>query len=142
MKTPIMLKIILGICGLVAMAIATKILFSPECFYAANHINLHHNVNLLSEIRAPATALFVYGLVIFLGVFITQLTLTSTLLSTLLYFSYGIGRILSMVLDGQPIDNLVVAAGIEILLGIVSLVCLVKYVNANQKIDFNSNNIS
>ena len=124
MNTSIMHKLTLGICGLVAMAIASMILLSPANFYAANHIHLHHNVNLLSEIRAPATALFAYGFVIFSGILVPRLTFTSTLLSTVLYLSYGIGRLASMQIDGSPTHSLVVAAGIEITLGLISLLCL------------------
>ena len=121
-----MLKIVLGICGLAAMVIATQILLSPASFYAANHINLHHNVNLLSEIRTPATALFTYGLLILSGIVLPRLTFTSTLLSTALYLSYGLGRLVGMQIDGLPVQSLMVATGIELTFGLLSLICLVK----------------
>ena len=137
MKNSIVLKIVLGISGVIAMAIATMILVSPSNFYLSNHIHLHHNTNLLSEIRAPAMALFTYGFVIFSGIFLSRLTFTSTLLSTLLYCSYGFGRVLGIILDGKPVDSLMNAAIIEITLGIISLVCLVKYINVTSAKNIN-----
>ena len=135
MKNSIILKIVLSISGVIAMAIALMIQIDPNHFYLANHIHLHGNINLLSEIRAPAMALFTYGLVIFLGIFIARLAFTSTVLSTVLYSSYGVGRILGIIFDGKPTDSLMSAATIEITLGLISLICLIKYTDLQSEPD-------
>nr|WP_318700659.1 MULTISPECIES: DUF4345 domain-containing protein [unclassified Roseofilum] len=92
--------------------------------YAMNQIDLGGSVNFLSEIRAPARALFSSGILMLMGAFISQLTFTSTILATLVYLSYGLSRLLGMTIDGIPVASLVWSDGIEIVLGLVCLFCL------------------
>ncbi|MDA0267357.1 MAG: DUF4345 domain-containing protein [Cyanobacteria bacterium] len=97
------LQVVLCLAGGIAAVIGALILTSPVAFYATNHIDLGNNASLLSEIRAPAGALFAYGLLIVTGAFVPQLTFTATLLATLLYLSYGFSRLVGMAIDGtQP----------------------------------------
>jgi len=90
---------------------------SPVDFYAGNNIDIGGNVNLLSEIRASTGALLAYGVLIFTGAFVSQLTFTSMVLSTLLYLCYGLSRFASMVVDGMPVNSLIGAAVVEVLVG-------------------------
>lgn len=117
-------RILLCLTGGIAIAIGGLVLYSPSDFYALNHIDLGGNINLLSEIRAPAGALFASGLVMLLGVFMTSLTFTSTILATLIYLSYGCSRFAGMAIDGIPSSSLVWSAGIELGLGLLCLLCL------------------
>ncbi|MGD1939068.1 MAG: DUF4345 domain-containing protein [Cyanophyceae cyanobacterium] len=128
------LKIFLGISGCIAIAISLSILISPTDFYGLNHIDINGNVNLLSEVRSPAAALLTYGVLIISGIFIPQLTFTSTLLSSMLYLSYGLGRVVSVVIDGWPVTTLIISAGIEVLLGLVSLFYLWKFSLGNKAV--------
>lgn len=116
--------VVLCLAGGIAIAIGSLIWFSPVDFYAANQIDIGHNVNLLSEIRAPASALFVSGLLMILGAFIPRLTFTATMLATMIYLSYGLSRLVSMMIDGVPVLSLVWSGGIEMLVGLASLLCL------------------
>jgi hypothetical protein len=67
-----------------------------------------------------------------LGAFVDKLTFTSIVVSTLLYLSYGLSRILSMAIDGMPAEGLVQAAALEIVIGLVCVFVFVKY-RDNQK---------
>ena len=125
-KSPF-LTAVLCISGLVAIAIATMILTSPVNFYAANHIDINGNVNLLSEIRAPAAALLAIGILLLTGAFMSQLTFTATILSTVFYLAYGVSRVASMVIDGIPTHSLIWAAIVELTLGLGSLFCCWRY---------------
>lgn len=124
------LKILLCISGLIAIAIGGMIQTSPADFYATNNIDIGGNVNLLSEIRASSGALLASGVLIFTGAFVSQLTFTSMVLATLLYLSYGLFRFASMVVDGMPVNSLIEAGIVEIVVGIVCLFCLWKYRDA------------
>ena len=117
-------QVMLCLSGGIAIAIGGLVLYSPADFYAINHIDLGGNLNLLSEVRAPAGALFTSGLLMILGAFIPALTFTSTILATLIYLSYGFSRVLGMIVDGVPSSSLVWSAGIEVILGMVCLICL------------------
>lgn len=117
-------RVLLCLAGGIAIAIGGLVLYSPADFYALNHIDLGGNVNLLSEVRAPAGALFASGLVMLIGAFVASLTFTSTILATLVYLSYGCSRLAGMAIDGVPSSSLVWSAGIEIGLGLFCLLYL------------------
>ena len=124
MQSSKFLQVVLCLTGGIAIAIGGLILRSPAEFYALNQIDIGGNVNLLSEIRAPAGALFSSGVLIFIGAFVSQLTFTSIVLATLVYLSYGLSRLLGMAIDGIPVASLVWSDGIEIVLGLSCLFCL------------------
>ncbi|MEM9272060.1 MAG: DUF4345 domain-containing protein [Cyanobacteria bacterium P01_F01_bin.143] len=120
-------QIVLLISGLIAIAVGGVIQISPVDFYATNNIDIVGNVNLLNEIRASSGALLAYGIFILTGAFIDQLRFTAIILSTLLFLSYGLSRFASVVIDGMPVDSLIGAGVIEILVGLFCLFCLWKY---------------
>ena len=127
MKNSKVLKTILIISGLIAAGIGGAILFTPVAFHASSGIELGRNVSLFSEVRAPGGALMASGIVIMLGAFIAELTFSSIVISLMMYLSYGISRILSMLIDGMPDEGIVVAALVELVVGLVSIFALLKY---------------
>lgn len=127
MKNSIVLKVILVISGLIGVVIGAAILLTPVAFHATSGIELGGNTSLLNEIRAPGGALLASGILIISGAFLTELTFTSIVLSTLLYLSYGLSRIISMVADGKPAETLMQATVLEIMIGLVCAFALVKY---------------
>ena len=127
MKNSIVLKVILVISGLIGVVVGGAILLMPVAFHATSGIELGGNISLLNEIRAPGGALLASGLLILSGAFLTELTFTSIVLSTLLYLSYGLSRIVSMVADGKPAETLIQAAVLEIIIGMVCAFVLVRF---------------
>jgi len=127
MKNSNVTKTILIFSGLISSGVGGAILFDPVAFYATYDIELAGNISLFNEIRAPGGALLTSGILIMLGAFVDKLTFTSVVVSTLLYLSYGLSRILSMAIDGMPAEGLVQAAVLEIVLGLVCVFVLVKY---------------
>ena len=127
MKNSKVLNTILFFSGLIATGIGGAILLTPVAFYATNGIELADNISLLNEIKAPGGALLAIGLLIMSGAFVTALSFTSVVVSTLVYLSYGLSRILSTAIDGVPAEGLVQAAIIEIGIGLISVFALVKY---------------
>lgn len=118
-------KLLLLLSGLVASGIAGTILFAPDAFYAAYGIELAGNTDLTNELKAPAGALFVAGLLILAGVFRGRLTVVSFATATVIYLSYGFSRLLSFGIDGLPHTGLVEAAIFEISLGTICLLALI-----------------
>lgn len=118
-------KGLLIVSGLIVFLVGSGITFFPYEFYASNKISLENNASLLNEIRASGGMLLVSGLAIMSGAFVKKLTLTSTILSTLIYLSYGLTRVLSYFVDGRPADSLVQATVLEIIIGLVSLYVLI-----------------
>lgn len=127
MKNSSVLKTVLVISGLILTGIGGAILFVPVAFFATNGIDLGENISLFNEIRSPGGVLLASGMVIMLGAFIAKLTFTSTMLSIVIYLSYGISRILSIAIDGMPAEGLLIATVIEIIIGLVGVFALLKY---------------
>ena len=127
MKNSKVLQSILTISGLIALAIGATILFSPVTFYATYGIELGGNSSLLNEIRAPGGVLLISGILIISGAFVNKLTFTSVVVSTLLYLFYGLSRFISIAIDGMPVEGLVQAAILEIVIGVACAYALIKY---------------
>lgn len=132
MENSKILKTVLFISGLVATGIGGVILFVPGILYAASGIELGSSISLLSEVRAPGGALLASGILIMSGAFVARLTFTATVVSTLLYLSYGISRILSMAIDGMPSDGLVQATMLEMAIGLAGVFVLLRYGRLNR----------
>ena len=122
--TPYSIRVMLFLCGLIASGIAATILFAPDAFYAGYGIEVGSNATLANEMKAPAGALLVAGLLMFAGVFRSQLAFISLATATAVYLSYGLGRLISIAVDGMPHSGMVNAAGIEIVIGTVCLLTL------------------
>ncbi len=127
MQNSKMIKTVLIISGIIASGIGASLLFFPVAFQAASGIVLGNNINLLSETRAPGGMLFLSGLLMLLGAFLSRFTFTALVLSTLIYLSYGISRMLSMAVDGMPGKSLVIATVLEIVIGLAGAFVLLKY---------------
>lgn len=127
MKNSKVLKTLLIISGLIASGIGAAILFAPVAFYATYGIELGGNFSLLNEIRAPGGALLASGILILAGAFVEKLSFTAVVVSTLLYLSYGLSRVLSIAIDGIPVVELVQAAVLEIVIGLACVFALVRY---------------
>jgi len=127
MKNTKVLKAILIISGLIASGIGVAILFAPVDFYATYGIELGNNFSLLNETRASGGALLTSGLLIVSGAFVDKLAFTAVLVSTLLYLSYGLSRVMSIAIDGIPAEGIVQAAVLELITGLVCAFALVKY---------------
>lgn len=105
--------------GLVAAGIAVTILFAPTPFYASYGIDIGSNTNLVNELKAPAGALLIAGLLMLAGVFRGEFVILSLTTATAIYLSYGVSRFLSMAVDGVPHSGLVSAAVLEVAIGVM-----------------------
>lgn len=126
-----MVKLTLLFSGLVAIGIAVTILLAPEAFYSGYGINVVGNANLVNELKAPAGALLVAGVLMIAGVFRTEFVKTSLTTATVVYSSYGLSRLLSIAMDGLPDISLVSAAGIELGIGAACLFALLRTRDSN-----------
>ena len=127
MKKNRFVKILLIVSGIIGIGIGFALLFFPVAFEASAGIHLGEDVNLLSETRSPGGVLLVGGVIILLGAFISKLTYTSIQLSSLIYLSYGLSRIVSIIFDGIPNESLIIALAIELLVGLISLFVLIRF---------------
>ena len=113
-------RLLLFVSGLVAVAIGAALVVDPFAFHATNQIALGTDPSLISEVRAPGGLLLVLGLMILHGARRASFAVPATALTAALYLSYGVARLVSLAVDGLPATGLVVATGIELLLGVAA----------------------
>lgn len=111
----------LFLAGLAAASIGFALVTNPQAFHAGNGIELSNAANAMSEVRAPGAALLAFGLLIGSGAFLRSLAHTATIASAVLYLGYGLGRVASYALDGNPGEGLLTAMAIEFALGALAL---------------------
>ncbi len=126
-------RLVLFPSALIAIAIAVTILFAPEAFYSGYGIEIAGNATLANELKAPAGALLLAGLLMSAGVFRTDLAITSLTTATIVYLSYGLSRVISIAVDGLPHSGMVSAAAIELVVGAVCLAALLRARQANAR---------
>jgi len=107
--------------GLAATWIGFALVTDPRAFHATNGIELASAANAMSEVRAPGAALLAFGLLIGSGAFFRSVARLSTVTSAVLYLGYGLGRVVSYAVDGNPGEGLVGAMAIEFVLGALAL---------------------
>lgn len=126
---------VLSISGIIAISFGAAILFAPESFYATYGIILDNNASQLNETRASGGSLLGIGLMITSGAIWSQLTFASLIASGAVYLSYGLSRLLSIVMDGSPDSGLVAATALELAIGAISLFALFRYLNQKTRND-------
>lgn len=127
MPNSIALKSLLIIAGLIGAIVGASILFAPIQFHATSGIVLDSNASMMSEVRAPGGALLVGALIVLAGAFVKRLTFIATVLTALLYLSYGLARVFSIIIDGLPDTALLAATGIELIIGSLAGVALIRF---------------
>ena len=120
------LSILLVLSSLIAMGIGAMILIAPAQFHAGYGIELGTDSNLLSEVRAPGGALLVLGALMLVGVFVRSFTHASASIAAAVYLAYGMSRLVSIGLDGMPGEGLVAAMAIELVIGVATVVTMVR----------------
>ncbi len=119
--------IVLAISGLLIFTFAGALrLIDPVKNYWKNSgIKLENEVNTLNEARGMSSVMMFGGVIIILGIFIPELTVTSFVVAILLFLGYGFGRTLSIFLDGKPNKLIIQGLISEVILGALSIFCLI-----------------
>lgn len=131
MKKSKILTAYLVISGLLLTFIGGAMLLFPVTMKGTAGIDISGSVSVINDVRASAALILSVALLSILGAFRARLTYTSSLIVTTLFISLGIGRVISMVIDGMPVDGLVKAAGLELVLGVLGVILFAKYQSKN-----------
>ena len=114
----------LVLAGLLLLSIGSTLILAPQAFHGGNGVVLGDNPNLLSEIRAPGGILVSSAIIILIGAFRAPLRLRAVQLTTLVYGSFGVPRLVSIALDGLPASSIVAAMALELAFALIGLVLL------------------
>lgn len=127
MKNSKVLKAFLIISGLLLIFIGGAQLLFPVEMKAGSGINIAENISVINDVRASSALILTIAILTILGAFVKKLTFSSSLVSFLLFLSLGVGRVISLLLDGMPVDGLVGATVLEFILGITGAILFTLY---------------
>ena len=117
-------KIALGLSGVTALGIGTFILAAPHAFYASYGITLGNDASLLSELRAPATGLAAFGVLMLAGIIRPPLAPTSIVAALIVFLAFPAGRLVGIVADGMPSGGILGALLLEL---VIAALCLIAF---------------
>lgn len=126
MNTPKVVSVLLVLAGIIGVYVGGGLVFYPVELQAQSEIFISDNASQLSETRAPGAAILSASIIVLIGAFRTNWTYIALVLTALFFLSYGVGRLLSLVLDGMPAQGLLYAMIGEFLIGILALIALIK----------------
>ena len=118
---------ILLISGLMILAAGAFTLFNPVGFTARNGIDLGEQISLFNDIRGMGGLMVGSGLIILLGVFHAGMRFTSAVVAAVIFLTFALARVLSIIVDGVPAENLVRATIVELVVGLAAAFGLWKY---------------
>lgn len=127
MKNVKILKVYLIISGLLLTVIGSLTSFNPVEIKAGEGIEIAGNASALNDVRAFGMLLLATAAWNMIGAFKAQLRKSAIISSFVLFLSLGLGRVLSIVLDGMPSDGMVKATGLEIILGLAGVILFFIY---------------
>lgn len=119
-------RVFLVLAGLIGLSVGVGLAFTPVVMQAQYGIVIApNNISQLSETRAPGMGLLAISTIILIGAFRAGWRYLALQLSGIVFLSYGIGRLLSLAVDGMPDEGLLMAMAIELLVGIFAFIILV-----------------
>lgn len=120
-------RIVLVVTGAVLGLIGGALVLVPKQFLEMSHVFVDHDPSLMSEISAPAGILLFASALMIVGAIQLRFANLALAVGAIVYGSYGIGRVFSMLLHGLPSESLITATMIE--LGAAALLITLKLVN-------------
>ena len=126
-------KSVLCFSGLTAIAIGASILFAPMFFYASYGITLTPGPSMLSELRAPGAGLTALGAIMLAGLFRADWAPFSVLAALTVYIAFPVGRLVSLLIDGMPSDNILAAFSIEVFIAVLCIVAFTRRASNDQR---------
>lgn len=127
MKNSALTRITLAVSGLIATGVGVGVLFMPHAFHAPAGIVLGDDVNLLNEMRSSGGVVLASGLFILLGAIRAKMAFFALVVSTTMYLSYGLSRVVSLVADGVPGSSMLQILALELFIGTLCAVMLKTY---------------
>ncbi len=126
MKTQTLTKIALAVSGVIAtgVGVGVGVLFAPHAFHATAGIMLGEDINLLNEMRSSGGMVLVSGLFILLGAIRAKVAFLALVVSSVLYLSYGLSRLVSLAADGIPSGSMLQILVLELVIGGICAILL------------------
>jgi hypothetical protein len=127
MRNSKILKAILFFLGLFLIAVGFGRLLMPVEVYSNLGLALGSDISMLSEARGVGGLMFGLGMLIMLGAFKPSLAFTSSVLSFLVFLSFGFSRLVGIATDGTPNPQILQGIIFEFAFGLIALIAFLKY---------------
>ena len=114
----------LTLTGLILLIIGGFIAANPTAYLLQFSSKLSLPVSFFSELRAFGTGLLGVGLIAIVSLFIPKIRFIALAASAIVFSSFFLGRVVSMLTDGMPNQGIIIAAGIELVFSIIGLYLL------------------
>jgi len=88
-------------------------------------LKLEGQTDIFNEMRSAGSQLFLSGIIILIGIFISQVRVWSFVVASVTFVGYAGGRLISLIKDGKANKELMGGLFSEIILGASSVVCLI-----------------
>lgn len=98
--------------------------FCLQTYLGTPDVQLEDDVDMLSEMRGAGALTLLTGLIVLAGLVSAQVRPTSFAIAALFFLGYGIGRTVSLAVDGKPNRDLVNGTITELLFGVLNIGCL------------------
>ena len=122
MKNSKVLKAYLIVSGLLLTFIGGATLIKPVFMKGNAGIDIAGQISVINDIRASGAFILAIALLSLLGAFMKRLTYTSVVALFTLFIALGIGRLVSILIDGMPVEGLLHATVLEFVLGITGVI--------------------
>ncbi len=103
------------------------ILLMPIELKESFDIEIPDDINVINDMRAFSALTLVIGIFSIMGAFKRKFTYAAILIVFIQFLALGCGRLVSVVLDGTPIQGNIIGMSTEFFLGIVGAILFVKY---------------
>ncbi len=110
---------------MVGLCVGTALLVVPTTFYATDGVDLGHQPGLLSDLRGTGGSMVALAMLIVAGARLPRFSRLACWVSTLMYLSYALSRVLGWAVDGRPSGLILAALFVETVLGLLGLLALV-----------------
>lgn len=114
-------RIALSGSGMLLGFIGCSLMFAPKAFLASNKVMVVYDSSLMSEMVSPTGILIVTGAFMTLSAVKLKFADIGLLSGAIVYGSYGVSRMISMLLHGLPSEPLIVATLLEIVIALMLL---------------------
>ncbi len=105
--------------GAIGGLIGSALMFMPKAFLEMSHVFVEQDPSLMSEITAPSGVLLICAAFLIVGAIKLRFARLALVIGAVVYGSYGIARLMSMVLHGLPSESLVAAMVVEIAIAVL-----------------------
>jgi hypothetical protein len=127
MKNSKVVKGYLGLAGLMFLMIGVMILFNLFESKMNQGVDIGTEINMLNDVRGLGGLFIRLGITVLAGIFLSRLRFTSIILAIVVMLSFGVGRTVSVMMDGIPADGLVKTMMAEFAIALIGLVIFFKY---------------